>query len=105
MIQQRKFEERDPRIKDVVARRLAKSNNRKGFGNARAVRKKLEEAIKNAVNRDDFDDNLLEISDVIGENPLENPKIDKVKNEIENKIGWKSIKKTVNELIKLCSEN
>lgn len=39
MIQQRKFEERDPRIKDVVARRLAKSNNRKGFGNARAVKK------------------------------------------------------------------
>lgn len=53
MIDQRKFMENDDRIKDVVARRLMKSNNRKGFGNARAVRKKLEEAIKNAIGRDD----------------------------------------------------
>lgn len=42
---------------------------------------------------------------MVGEDPRENKKIETVINEINKKIGWKNIKKTVAELVELCGSN
>jgi hypothetical protein len=58
---------------------------RKGFGNARSIRQKLEEACTRAMARDDFDgcDLELRIEDALGENPIHNKKLQAVVQEIE----------------------
>lgn len=93
----------------VLIRRLVKSAGRKGFGNAREIRKRLELAIKRAMSRLGSDLNtdnmILRISDIIGENPLKNEKVKKVMNVVNEKIGWVDIKKSFLELIQLCSTN
>ena len=47
----------------------------------------------------------ITICDVIGENPLTNPKVKSVLAEINSKIGWIAVKKSVQELIALCQTN
>ena len=103
----RGWREADSRLANVVVRRLVKASGRKGFGNARDVRKKLEEGISRAMSRPEFDptDLVLEIEDVVGENPMHNEKLKRVLDEIHSKIGWRSIKKTVAELVSLCGTN
>lgn len=44
----------DERVGKILVKRLAPLTNRKGFGNAREVRKRLEDAIKRAMARDDL---------------------------------------------------
>ncbi|KAJ3286671.1 hypothetical protein HK104_008917 [Borealophlyctis nickersoniae] len=90
----------------MVVKKLAKSSGRKGFGNARAVRQKLEEACKKAMGRDGFDGTMeILIKDAVGDNPLHNPKLKSVLDEYEEKIGWKSIKETVKQFVAVCQNN
>ncbi len=48
---------------------------------------------------------MVTIQDVMGETPLDNPKLKMVLDEINSKIGWKSIKKMVEEILKICETN
>ena len=59
------------------------------------------------MSRKDFDkDNMtLIIEDVMGETPLDNPKLKKIVEEINSKIGWGAIKKSVQELLTICETN
>ena len=97
----------DERASIVVSKRLFKSAGRKGFGNARAVRKEVEKAISVCIGREDFDPKnmFINIKDVMGESPLDNPKLKDVLREINEKIGWKAIKKSVSELLEICKKN
>jgi AAA lid domain len=105
-----KLWEEDDGVCSVVVKRMVKMSGRKGFGNAREVRKRLEAATQTAMVRldDRFEPETmrLEIEDVIGKDPLlESEKLVRVMDELEGKIGWSSVKKTVGELIELCSVN
>jgi hypothetical protein len=98
------------KVCDVVVRRVVKMAGKKGFANAREIRKRLESARKAAMARlgDDFNQDSMrfEICDVIGEDPrLANPKLMAVKSEIDEKIGWNRVKEVVNELLDVCSTN
>lgn len=57
--------------------------------------------------RDDFDGVtlMLHTSDVVGDSPLNNPKIAQVLQEIEQKVGWASIKKSIHEMMELAEKN
>ncbi len=104
---ERDWKEASTSLTEIAVRRLIKTANRKGFGNARAVRTVLEAATRNAMSRDDYDDSnpTLKILDVIGEDPSLNPKIKDVLNLLDSKIGWTEVKKAVKDLIVLCSDN
>jgi replication-associated recombination protein RarA len=109
MRNERLWEEEDG-VCSVVVKRMVKVSGRKGFGNAREVRKRLEVATQTAMVR--LGDKLsnetmrLEIEDVIGKDPrLESEKLLQVIGELENKIGWSRVKTTVGELMELCSTN
>jgi replication-associated recombination protein RarA len=106
LLRERKWEA-DDKVASVVARRLAKMANRRGFGNARSVRKKFENATQEAFNRDDFEPTHLElrIEDVVGESPLNNPKVQRILDELEEKTGWSNIKKSVREFLNLANKN
>ena len=91
----------------VVVRRLLRGLGSKGFGNARAIRQKLDDAIQRATVRPDFDpaNPTLSLVDVVGENPVENAKLRAVLAEINGKTGWGAVKTAVKELVELCEEN
>jgi len=94
----------------VMVKRLIKRAGRKGFGNAREVRTRLEEATQSAMARLGHNFSMetmkLEIQDVIGQDPrLTNEKLRRVQEEINRKIGWSRVKKLVIELIQLCGIN
>ena len=57
--------------------------------------------------REDFDENdlAIRIEDVMGESAMNNPKLKDVLNEIGEKIGWTSIKKSVDDLLDICKKN
>ena len=104
-----RWEEADD-VCNVVVKRVVKTAGRKGFGNAREIRNRLENATKAAMSRlgDTFsqDSMVLEVTDVIGEDPrLSSTKLLAIKAEIEEKVGWKRVKNTVDELLELCSTN
>ena len=42
---------------------------------------------------------------VVGENPAHNEKLKRVLSEISNKVGWDKIKKSVADLVEVCSAN
>ncbi|CAE8593269.1 unnamed protein product [Polarella glacialis] len=107
MRSQRGWTEADPRLTQVTVRRMLKNAGRKGFGNARDVRKRLEQATSCAMNRPDFDpdDMVLQIADVVGEDPRSNIKLTQVLAKIDEKIGWASIKKAVGDLVTVCGTN
>ncbi|OLQ07138.1 Protein CfxQ [Symbiodinium microadriaticum] len=107
MRSQRGWSEEDSRLTDVVVRRMAKSRGKKGFGNAREVRKCLEAAAESAMSHSDFDPQAMSLRfvDVVGEDPRSNPKLQHVRDEIERKTGWRKIKKTIDELITICGTN
>ena len=94
----------------VAVKRLVKMAGRKGFGNAREIRRYLETATQNAMSRlgEHFsrENMILKISDVIGEDPrLLSEKLKSVQSEIDEKIGWQRVKDKVKELIELCGTN
>ncbi|CAK0788469.1 unnamed protein product [Prorocentrum cordatum] len=107
MVEKRKLIEADPRLGKVAVRRLAKMAGKKGFGNARAVRQKLDDAFQRLTARDDFDPTalVLETEDVVGENPANSQKLQKILDEISQKIGWAKVKKSVKELVEVASAN
>ncbi|KAG7398349.1 hypothetical protein PHYBOEH_011257 [Phytophthora boehmeriae] len=106
MAQDRGWEYEKP-IAKVACRRLAKAAGRKGFGNARAVRKLFEQAVKEAMAREDFDwGNLkFETVDLLGDRPSINPKLQAVLNEVEEKTGWNKIKDELKKLVRISDEN
>ena len=108
-MRQKKLWREEDSVQSVAIRRLVKSAGRKGFGNARDVRKILESATQSAMARlgkDMNEENMeLKIVDIIGEDPMENQKIQTLMKKIESKIGWRKIKNTFKELIELCSTN
>jgi replication-associated recombination protein RarA len=94
----------------VVVKRMAKMAGRKGFGNAREVRRRLEEATQSAMSRlgSTFDEStmVLTIEDVIGQDPkLLNEKLKRVMLEIDEKIGWRRVKEQAKELVNICGVN
>jgi hypothetical protein len=94
----------------VAVKRMVIMAGRKGFGNAREVRKRLEDATKTAMGRlgNGFteDSMIIKIEDVIGQDPrLANKKLVKIRNDIDSMIGWGQVKKQVDELIRLCGTN
>ena len=98
----------EQKASDVVIRRLTKMANRRGFGNAREVRRFCENAIRIAMAREDFDPSFmqLQVRDIIGDPPSESsPAIAHILQELDSKIGWRSVKKSVRELIELCKTN
>lgn len=96
----------DERAGKLVVKKLAKQANRKGFGNARAVRKQIEEATKKAMARDGWDGDMeLQLADLVGEHPAQNVKLQQLVKEIEDMTGWAAIKKTVREFVALCGRN
>uniref|UniRef100_A0A7S4Q8G3 AAA+ ATPase domain-containing protein n=1 Tax=Alexandrium monilatum TaxID=311494 RepID=A0A7S4Q8G3_9DINO len=99
--------EADSRLTSVAVRRLLRGAGKKGFGNARDVRKRLEQARASAMSRPDFDpgDMVLEAVDVVGEDPRRNPKLQLVLADINAKTGWASIKKAVEDLVTVCGTN
>lgn len=105
--EKKKWRESNDQLRHVVVRRLMKMKGQKGFGNARAVRQKLEEACARAMAREDFDSTNLElqIEDAVGENPVNNSKLKAVLKDMECMTGWKAVKERVNELVKLCGQN
>eukprot|EP00854_Cymbomonas_tetramitiformis_P003981 gene3981-4950_t len=105
--EERQWDEADPRVGKVVVRRLAKMKGRKGFGNAREVRKKLEHACDCAMAREDFDPGhmALHMADAVGENPLHNGKLRAAVDQIERMTGWVKVKQGVRDLVKVCGEN
>jgi hypothetical protein len=105
--EKKKWHESNDGLGRVVVRRLMKMKGRKGFGNARAVRQKLEEACARAMAREDFDSTNLELQmeDAVGENPVNNSKLKAVLKDMERMTGWKAVKGRINDLIKLCGQN
>ena len=94
----------------VVVKRLSKLSRKKGFGNAREVRQRLEDATKAAMTRlgSNFNPDVmrLEVEDVIGEDPrLSSSKLRDVLQDINEMIGWDRIKTSVGELLEVCSAN
>ncbi|TDH66050.1 hypothetical protein CCR75_007122 [Bremia lactucae] len=93
-------------IAKVACRRLAKAAGRKGFGNARAVRKLFEQAVKEAMAREDFDGQLkFQTVDLLGDRPSTNPKLQAVLSEVEEKTGWQVIKQELRNLVRVSDEN
>ena len=66
-----------------------------------------EKAIRTAMARKNFDtDNMtLIIDDVMGETPLDNPKLKQVVAKVNSMTGWTSVKKSIEELLNLCKTN
>jgi hypothetical protein len=59
------------------------------------------------MSHDDFDSSIMEIEieDVIGPDPLTNPKVKKILDEFEQKTGWTSVKESVQQFVDLCRKN
>jgi hypothetical protein len=90
----------------VIINRLSRMSQTKGFGNARQVRKSFEQATSNVFSREDFDGTkFICVEDIIGSSPLENEKLQKVLHELDGKIGWKSIKLAVSQMIEIAKKN
>lgn len=100
----------DQHVCSVAVKRIAKMSGKKGFGNAREVRRRLEDATRSAMARlgQAFSqaNMILKIEDVIGEDPrLSNEKLQLVLKAVDEKIGWKRVKDKVTQLIELCGTN
>eukprot|EP01060_Flectonema_neradi_P033850 TRINITY_DN5789_c0_g2_i4.p1 TRINITY_DN5789_c0_g2~~TRINITY_DN5789_c0_g2_i4.p1 ORF type:complete len:3745 (+),score=744.53 TRINITY_DN5789_c0_g2_i4:86-11320(+) len=107
MITDRSLRETHPRLRDIVIDRIHKMSGKKGFGNARTVRQYMDDAVKRAMSRPDFDpkDLQLSIADAIGDDPTSNPKLQLALAELQTMTGWERVKKTINEFVTLASTN
>jgi hypothetical protein len=96
----------DPKVGYIVCKRLSIMANKKGFGNARAVRIAFESAIKKAFTRKDWSGAMyLQLSDIMGERPTDNPKLKREVEVLEKRIGWTSIKSAVKQIVELAEKN
>lgn len=105
-----KMWEEEDSVTPVLVKRLVKMAGRKGFGNAREVRRQLELAVSNAMGRlgEMLSTNTMKLAveDVIGDDPnSSNEKLLRVVAEFEEKVGWGRVKKSVRELIDICGIN
>ncbi|EQC36830.1 hypothetical protein, variant [Saprolegnia diclina VS20] len=91
----------------LVAKKLIIGANTKGFGNARSVRQEVEAATQRAMARPTFRGQslVLCLEDVLAEHVSGNPKLQRYMAELEAKIGWAAVKKSVKELLALCAKN
>eukprot|EP00906_Rhabdomonas_costata_P012510 RCo017993 len=90
----------------LAARRISKGRQQSGFGNTWVVRKALDEAVRRAMNRrDSGPEKIFEASDIIGESPLKDEKLQKVLDEVESIVGCGSAKMTFRSLLSECEEN
>uniref|UniRef100_A0AAV1UG65 AAA+ ATPase domain-containing protein n=1 Tax=Peronospora matthiolae TaxID=2874970 RepID=A0AAV1UG65_9STRA len=90
----------------VACRRLAKAKGHKGFGNARAVRKLFEQAMKEAMAREDFDGDLkFDTVDLLGDRPSTNTKLQDVLNEVNERTGWHKVKEELRKLVQISDTN
>ena len=56
------------------------------------------------MSRKDHDMTLI-IEDVMGETPLDNPKLKAIVEKINSMTGWAAIKNSVTEMLKVCEMN
>src|SRR5690606_31781901 len=87
----------------IIAHRLALRSGKKGFGNAREVRSKLSDALSSAMSRGGSANILM--SDVIPPFDRNHPKIKEVLDEINKKTGWRSIKQSIEELLRMVEQH
>lgn len=97
----------DERLAGFVAKKLSLGANKRGFGNARAVRNIFEAATQLAMSDPNFDGVVmyLKVEFVCGEDPLINPKLHRIIDEFNNMTGWGTIKKAVEQLVQQTSKN
>jgi hypothetical protein len=94
----------------VATRRLFRSSKTKGFGNARSVRKMVEQTIADAKARVLLPDAKLPtitIEDVIGPEPSEksNAAIASVFRSVEAMIGLETVKKELRQILEVVQNN
>ena len=102
-------------VSNVAVRRVARSRNRKGFGNARSVRQFFHDATKRAMSRyidakeakEHVKKQNISILDVIGKIPDRNtiPELDDALTELERLEGLKEVKKSVYSIVDLAATN
>ena len=97
----------DEGLTKVLVARVARLAGKKGFGNARTLDQRFDEASTRALSRHDFDKDRMEMRmvDVIGRRPSENEKLQAALAELEKKTGWARVKSAVRELVDLANEN
>eukprot|EP00521_Asterionellopsis_glacialis_P011013 CAMPEP_0195308186 /NCGR_PEP_ID=MMETSP0707-20130614/38095_1 /TAXON_ID=33640 /ORGANISM="Asterionellopsis glacialis, Strain CCMP134" /LENGTH=1429 /DNA_ID=CAMNT_0040372445 /DNA_START=1573 /DNA_END=5859 /DNA_ORIENTATION=+ len=100
-LQSMKLSEAD-NVSKIAVSRIIKGSGKKGFGNAREVRNKLEAARDAALSRESTE---ISIKDVLGDDPSTNPKLLKIQKELDAKIGWARVKEAFEGLISVCSQN
>jgi len=90
----------------VAARRLARGRGRRGFGNAREVRKLFQAAYRRALDRDTNAQSLKTI-DIIGPPPDREhvPKLGEALDELEKMIGLEKVKEDIGRLVTLAQTN
>ncbi len=98
----------------IVSRRISQDAGKKGFGNARAVRNKLEEFIGNQTHRlgmkqlgggfiSDRDYETLTRTDVIGPRPVFSQSL--LIKQLDSMVGLKKVKDAVRKLVDLQLQN
>ncbi|XP_065661933.1 uncharacterized protein LOC136084818 isoform X2 [Hydra vulgaris] len=97
----------DDSVSTVVSKHLAKMSGKKGFSNDQAVHEVVEKTIRIAKAQENFNPSkfIINIEDVIAESLLDNPKLKAILKEFDEKIGWKAVKKSVNQLVEICKTN
>ena len=96
----------------VTVRRIARGIGRKGFGNARDVRRTFENAVNAATSRCNIDNKdaphpCLTKEDVIGPPPSRAslPELDAALGALEQYVGLGRVKDAINSLVELAKEN
>jgi hypothetical protein len=96
-------------LPDVVARRLARGRNCKGFANVKSVLNMVGNSIKASFDRQGKDSPkaLLKIIDCLGKRPDPDnlPELKEALAELESMTGLEEIKKAVDNLVKTAQTN
>ncbi|MCP5493816.1 MAG: AAA family ATPase [Leptospiraceae bacterium] len=102
----------DNNVSKVASRRVARGIGRKGFGNARAVRRLFEQAKTEAKRRFYADTSsnakpTIIMEDVIGLKPSRdrNPELKSALEELDRMIGLKAVKEQVERLVSTADRN
>ena len=97
-------------VSDVVSRRIARSKGIKGFGNARTVRSRFDEAVGFAKDRFFMGVDLrptLVVEDIVGREPnrKNNPQLDAILTELDSMTGQAEVKDAFYSLVHLAESN
>ena len=101
----------EPNVSNVAVRRVARLRNKKGFGNARAVRAAFQSAVKTATTRWSDDRSAtrqcITMEDVIGVSPSRHtlPELDSALHDLEGMVGLLEVKKAIEELVSCATIN